>query len=67
MGGNPQKDGRRWPLETTCKDFNLAIGEGLGWRKWLKNGAGKGIMFHAIIPALYPFWWVRAPSYSVRL
>ena len=21
-----------------CKDFNLAIGVGLGWIKWLQNG-----------------------------
>ena len=48
--------GGTWPLETTCKDFNLAIRGGLGWMKWLKNGTGKGFMFHAIIPALYPFW-----------
>ena len=38
------------------KYFNLAIGGGLGWMKWLKNGAGKGFIFHVIIPALYPFW-----------
>ena len=23
--------------------------------KWLKNGAGKGFIFYAIVPALYPF------------
>ena len=46
-----------WPLETPCKDFNLAIGGGLGWMDSLKNGAGKRFIFHAIIPALYPFWW----------
>ena len=27
----------------------------LGRMKWLKNGAEKGFIFHAIIPALYPF------------
>ena len=27
----------------------------LGECKWLKNGAGKGFIFYAIIPALYPF------------
>ena len=37
------------PLDIPCKDFNLAIGGGLGWMKWLKNGAGKGFIFHAII------------------
>ena len=41
---------------TPCKDFDLAIGGGIGWLKWLKNGAGKGFIFHAIIPASYPFW-----------
>ena len=30
----------------------MAIGGGLGWMKWLKNGAEKGFIFHAIIPAL---------------
>ena len=32
-------------LKTPCKDFNLTIGGGLGWMKWLKNGAGKKIYF----------------------
>ena len=41
---------------TPCKDFNLAIGGGLGWIKLLKNGAEKGFKLHAIMPALYPFW-----------
>ena len=45
-----------WLLKTPSKDFNLAIGGGLGWIKWLKNGAEKGFIFHAIFPALYPFW-----------
>ena len=43
-------------LETPCKDFNLAIGGGLGSMNWSKNEAGKGFIFHAIIPTLYPFW-----------
>ena len=34
-----------WPLETPCKDFSLAIGGELGWKKWLKNGAGKDLYF----------------------
>ena len=42
--------------ETPSKDFNLAIGGRVGWMKWLKNEAGKGFIFHAVIPALYPFW-----------
>ena len=32
------------------KDFNLAIGGGLGWVQQLKNGVGKGFIFHVIIP-----------------
>ena len=32
-------------LETPCKDFNLEIVGGLGWMKWLKNGAGKYLYF----------------------
>ena len=39
-----------------CKDVNLVIGIGLGLIKWLKNGAEKGFIFHAITPALFPFW-----------
>ena len=27
-----------WALETPYKDFNLAIGRGLLWMKWLENG-----------------------------
>ena len=49
--------GGSWPLKTPWKDFNMAIGGGLGEMKWIKNGEGKGFIFHAIIPALYPFWW----------
>ena len=41
--------------KTPSKDFHLAIGGRLGWMKQLKNGAEKGFIFHAIIPALYPF------------
>ena len=41
---------------TPCKDFHLAIEGGLGWMKWLKNGAEKCFIFHAIMPALYLFW-----------
>ena len=36
-------------------DFYLAIGEGLGWLKWLKNGVGLGFTSRGVIPALYPF------------
>ena len=36
--------GRSWPLNTPCEDFNLAI-VGLGWMKWLKNGAEKCLYF----------------------
>ena len=41
----------------------MAIGGGLGWIKLLKNGAGKGFIFHAIISALYPFWLVKLKKY----
>ena len=44
-----------WPLETPIKDYQLAIRGRLGWMKWFKNGAEKGFIFHAIIPALYLF------------
>ena len=46
-----------WPLKVPSKTFHLSIGGGLGWIKWLKNGAEKGLIIHAIFPALYPFWW----------
>ena len=60
-GGKPQRDGATFygescTLKTPSKDFNLAVGGGLGWMKWLENGAGKGFIFHAIILALYLFW-----------
>ena len=32
-------------LETPYKDFNLAIGRGLVWMKWLENGTGKNLYF----------------------
>ena len=38
-----------WPLKTPCKDFNLAIVGGLGWMKWLKNGAGKCLYFMQLL------------------
>ena len=34
----------------------MAIGGGLGWVKWLKNGLDQGFASHAIISALYPSW-----------
>ena len=37
------------------KDFHLAIGGRMGCMNWLKYGAEKGFIFHAIMPALYPF------------
>ena len=60
MGGKPQMVGTNfhvesWPLEIPSKDFHSAIWGGLGWIKWLKNATEKGYIFHAIIPALYPF------------
>ena len=59
MGGKPQKDGIMFigrSLKTSCKDFNLVIGGGLSWVKWLKNGVEKGFISHAIIPSLYQFF-----------
>ena len=38
MGSKPKKDGT---LKIPYKDFNLAIGGGLSWMKWLKKGQGK--------------------------
>ena len=35
--------GGRWTLKKPCKDFNLAIGGGLGRMERLKNGAGKSL------------------------
>ena len=63
-GGGGRQATKRWdrfigkvdPLETLCKDFDLASAEGIGWMKWLKNWAGKGFKFHAIIPKIYLFW-----------
>ena len=46
---------QEFSLDTPSKDFYLAIGGGLGWMKWLKNAAEKGFIFHAVIPAMYPF------------
>ena len=62
MAGKPQRVGTifyggSWHQETLSKNFHLAIGGGLGWIKWLINGAEKGFIFHAIISALYHFWW----------
>ena len=50
MGDKPQTNGTIFmggslTLKTPCKDFNLAIGERLGWMKLLKNGAGKSLYF----------------------
>ena len=33
------------PLNTICKDFDLAIVGWLGWIKWLKNRAGICLYF----------------------
>ena len=46
-------------LETPRKDFHLAIRGGLDWMKWLKNGAEKDFIFHAIFPALYISFLVK--------
>ena len=64
MGGKPQRVGTifywgSWPLETLCKDFHLAIGGGLDWMNWLKNGVEKDFIFHAIFPVLYISFLVK--------
>ena len=60
LGGKPQRDGIIFmgevDPENLCKDFNLAIGGGLGWIEWLKNGTGNGFIYHVIIPELYTLW-----------
>ena len=38
-------NGSSWSLETPYKDFNLAIGRGIGWMKWVKNGEEKSLYF----------------------
>ena len=55
MGGTSHKGLRPFfmegndPLTHQVKIF--VISGGLGWMKWLQNGAEKGFIFHAIIPA----------------
>ena len=49
--GKPQRDGTIF-MGNRHMYFDLAIGGGLCWIKWLKNKAGKGIIFHAIVPVL---------------
>ena len=49
-GGKPQGNGTIFmeevdPSRHQCEGFNLAIAGGLGWTKWLKNGAGKCLYF----------------------
>ena len=43
-GMGPILWGKLTPQDTP-KGFNLAILGGLGWMKWLKNGAGKCLNF----------------------
>ena len=31
--------------ETPSKDFHLAIGGGIGWMKWLKNGGQRKVLY----------------------
>ena len=75
-GGKPQRMGPflrdSWPLKTPCKNVNLAIGGGLGWMKWLKNGAGKSLYFmqlflHYIIFGENFIGEVKISLYSVCL
>ena len=57
--------GGSWPLESPCKDFSLATGGGLGWMKWLNHRAGKGFIFHAIIPALFGKKFILNMPYTI--
>ena len=41
------------------KDLHLAIGGGLHWMKWFRNGEEKDFIFHATFPALYISFLVR--------
>ena len=43
MGAKPHRG--RWLLIRPYKDFNLAVGGGLGWMKWFKNGVKKSLHF----------------------
>ena len=49
MGLKPQRDETIFTGEVhpsrPCKDFKLVIVGGIGWMKWLKNGAGKCLHF----------------------
>ena len=36
---------RKLTLETPSKDFDLAIGGGIGWMKWLKNGGRRKVLY----------------------
>ena len=61
MWSKPQRIGtifywRNWYLETP-NNFHLAVRGGLRSMEWLKTEAENGFIFHAIIPALYSFWW----------
>ena len=60
--------GESWPLEAPSKDFHLAIGGGLGWIKWLKNGQGKVLHFmqlflHYILFGQSFTGYIKEPSY----
>ena len=44
--------GGSWSLKTPCKDFNLAVVGGLGWMKWLKNGADKSFLVKILLAKL---------------
>ena len=50
--------GGSWPLKAPSKDFHLAIGGGLGWMKWLKNGTEKG--YSCNVYFLVKIYWLMA-------
>ena len=60
--------GGSWFLKKPCKDFNLAVAGGLGWMKWLKNGAGKCLYFMQLLLHYILFGeilLVKVPLFSV--
>ena len=61
-GGKPQKAGTIfYGVAVAPRDTKQRFSFDNWRRAWLvemvKNGTEKGFIFHAITPALYPFWW----------
>ena len=56
MGGNPQRDGTIFMREVDPSRHHVKI---LGWVRldeMVKKWGRETFIFHANIPALYPFW-----------